>query len=117
MAIQTISMSFTGRNSAWATPGSTASARGVGAVTLHAVLRGCAETASCQEFIQRGEHWYAVVTNEDIRQWCADHGIGSFPGKADCKVAFVRSGDNRLQWYGQRDARPYDAIVEAFRGF
>jgi hypothetical protein len=88
--------------------------------TLDRVLAECAETASCAEFIERDGEWFAVVTQQDILDYCESRNVGRFPGKRQCLMAFVRSSDGAVvSWepkrvYWHRGGTEYDAMVARF---
>lgn len=82
------------------------------------VLKECATTATCAEFIgcdRKGDDGvYAVVRREDVQSYCASKGLLSFPGKRAMTIAFVRSEDGKVVSWENGDIE-YDRAVERFR--
>lgn len=80
---------------------------------LNRVLRECADTSSCQEFIEHNGKVWAVISNQDIRQYAEDKRLGTFAGKAKCRWAFVESGGDGRCWT-DRDS-DHETAVRLFR--
>lgn len=65
------------------------------------VLKECAATATCAEFVEVGDDVYAVVRGEDVIAYCEAKGLVSFPGRRRIAIAFVRSRDGKVvSWDG-----------------
>jgi hypothetical protein len=87
---------------------------------LYEVLRECAATSTCWEFVEKGGEWYAVVTEQDIIDYCDSKRIGAFPGKRKVLAAFVRSSDGavgHIDWKQVAYHRPSNRVGHLVRAF